>query len=101
MDFVEEEVLRVLHVGLLCSHPDPEARPNMRLVNRYLNGEVLMPSLPESRPEVSYSMNGQVEETESPEDTASLELQIQSCIAEEDPAKSFTNFLSKSDNSII
>jgi interleukin-1 receptor-associated kinase 1 len=101
MDFVEEEVLRVLHVGLLCSHPDPEARPNMRLVNRYLNGEVLIPSLPESQPEVSYTMNGQVEETESTEDTATLELQIQSCIAEEDPAKSFTNFLSKSDNSII
>ncbi|CAM6008743.1 unnamed protein product [Sphagnum balticum] len=101
MDFVEEEVLRVLHVGLLCSHPDPEARPNMRLVNRYLNGEVLMPSLPESRPDVSYYMDGQVEETESTEDTATLELQIQSCIAEEDPAKSFTNFLLKSDNSII
>jgi serine/threonine protein kinase len=97
MDFVEEEVLRVLHVGLLCSHPDPEARPNMRLVNRYLNGEVLMPSLPESQPEVSYSMNGQVEATESTELTATLDLQI----AEEDPAKSFTNFLSKSDDSII
>jgi hypothetical protein len=101
MDFVEEEVLRVLHVGLLCSHPDPEARPNMRLVNRYLNGEVLMPSLPELRPVVFYPMNGQVEETESTEHTATLELQIQSCNAEEDPAKSFTNFLSKSDDSII
>ncbi len=101
MDFVEEEVLRVLHVGLLCCHPDPAARPSMRLVNQYLNGYVLMPSLPESQPVVSYSIIGQVEETESPEDTATLELQIQSCIDEEDPAKSFTNFLSKSDNSII
>ncbi len=101
MDFVEEEVLRVLHVGLLCSHPDPETRPNMRLVNRYLNGEVLMPSLPESRPVVFYPMNGQVEETESTKHTATFELEIQPCIAEEDPAKSFTNFLSKSDNSII
>jgi hypothetical protein len=60
-----------------------------------------MPSLPELQPEVSYSMDGQVEETESTEHTATLELQIQSCIAEEDPAKSFTNFLSNSDNSII
>ncbi|CAM6008736.1 unnamed protein product, partial [Sphagnum balticum] len=50
MDFVEEEVLRVLHVGLLCCHPDPAARPSMRLVNQYLNGYVLMPSLPESQP---------------------------------------------------
>jgi hypothetical protein len=88
-------------VGLLCCHPDPAARPSMRLVNQYLNGYVLMPSLPESQPVVSYSIIGQVEETESPEDTATLELQIQSCIDEEDPAKSFTNFLSKSDNSII
>ncbi|KAH8972495.1 hypothetical protein BDL97_02G200000 [Sphagnum fallax] len=101
MDFVEEEVLRVLHLGLLCSHPDPETRPNMRLVNRYLNGEVLMPCLPESRPVVFYPMNGQVEETESTKHTATFELEIQPCIAEEDPAKSFTNFLSKSDNSII
>jgi hypothetical protein len=60
-----------------------------------------MPSLPESQPEVSNSMDGQVEETESTEHTATLELQIQSCIDEEDPAKSFTNFLSKSDDSII
>jgi hypothetical protein len=60
-----------------------------------------MPSLPESRPVVFYPMNGQVEETESTKHTATFELEIQPCIAEEDPAKSFTNFLSKSDNSII
>jgi len=46
-------------------------------------------------------MNGQVEETESTEHTATFELEIQPCIAEEDPAKSFTNFLSKSDDSLI
>jgi hypothetical protein len=45
-------------------------------------------------------MNGQVEEIESTQDTATLELQIQSCITEEDPAKSFTNFLSKSESII-
>jgi hypothetical protein len=100
MDFVEEEVLRVLHVGLLCCHPDPAARPSMRLVNQYLNGYVLMPSLPESQPVVSYSMNGQVEGTESTEHTAAVELQIQPISEEEDPANSSsTKFLSQIDDS--
>ncbi|CAM6053679.1 unnamed protein product [Sphagnum tenellum] len=95
MDFVKEEVLRVLHVGLLCCHPDPAARPSMRLVNQYLNGYVLMPTLPESQPVVSYSIIGQVEETESTEHTATLELQIQT-ISEEDYSanSSFTEFIS-------
>jgi hypothetical protein len=103
MDFVEEEVLRVLHVGLLCCHTDPAARPSMRLVNQYLNGYVLMPSLPESQPVVSYSMNGQVEETESTEHSATLELQIQRISEEEeDPAtSSFTKFVSQIDDSAI
>ena len=26
----EEEVEKVLHLGLLCSYPDPSARPSMR-----------------------------------------------------------------------
>ncbi len=102
MDFVEEEVLRVLHVGLLCCHPDPAARPSMRLVNQYLNGYVSMPSLPESQPVVSYSIIGQVEETESTEHTATLELQIQPISEEEDPANSsFTKILSQIDDSAI
>ncbi|XP_042026221.1 L-type lectin-domain containing receptor kinase VII.1-like isoform X2 [Salvia splendens] len=38
----EAEVERVLHVGLLCAHPDPKARPSMRQVVKFLEerGEV-------------------------------------------------------------
>ncbi|KAL1537868.1 hypothetical protein AAHA92_30342 [Salvia divinorum] len=32
----EAEVERVLHVGLLCAHPDPKARPSMRQVVKFL-----------------------------------------------------------------
>jgi hypothetical protein len=51
---------------------------------------------------VSYSIIGQVEETESTEHTATLELQIQPISEEEDPANSsFTKFLSQIDDSAI
>jgi hypothetical protein len=63
---------------------------------------VLMPPLPESQPVVTYSIIGQVEETEWTEQTATLELQIQPISEEEDPANSaFTKFLSQIDNSAI
>lgn len=35
----EEEVERVLHVGLLCAHPDPKARPTMRQVVKFFEGK--------------------------------------------------------------
>lgn len=35
----EEEVERVLHVGLLCAHPDPKARPTMRQVVKFFQGK--------------------------------------------------------------
>lgn len=62
-----------------------------------------MPSLPESQPVVSYSVNGQLEETESMEHTTTrLELQIQPISEEEDPANSsFTKFVSQIDDSAI
>lgn len=34
----EEEVERVLHLGLVCVHPDPSVRPSMRLVLKVLEG---------------------------------------------------------------
>ncbi|CBI25439.3 unnamed protein product, partial [Vitis vinifera] len=36
--YVKEEIELVLKVGLLCSHPEPQARPNMQQVTRYLSG---------------------------------------------------------------
>ena len=34
--FDEEEVEKVLHLDLLCSYPDPSARPSMRQVVKVL-----------------------------------------------------------------
>ncbi|RWR89151.1 L-type lectin-domain-containing protein [Cinnamomum micranthum f. kanehirae] len=34
----EEEVERVLHLGLVCVHPDPSSRPSMRQVVKFLEG---------------------------------------------------------------
>ncbi|BBH00889.1 Concanavalin A-like lectin protein kinase family protein [Prunus dulcis] len=38
-EFNEEEVERVLHLGLLCAYPDPNARPSMRQVVKVLEGK--------------------------------------------------------------
>ncbi|KAL9686173.1 hypothetical protein QQ045_023628 [Rhodiola kirilowii] len=40
-----EEMVLVLKLGLLCSHQRPEARPTMRQVVRYLNGDDKMPEI--------------------------------------------------------
>ncbi|XP_062005328.1 L-type lectin-domain containing receptor kinase S.4-like [Rosa rugosa] len=39
----EREVVMVVKLGLMCSAHGPRARPNMRLVVRYLDGEVEIP----------------------------------------------------------
>ncbi|KAK3144161.1 hypothetical protein QOZ80_4AG0309490 [Eleusine coracana subsp. coracana] len=43
--FVEEEAGLVLKLGMLCSHPLPGARPGMRQVVQYLDGDVPLPEL--------------------------------------------------------
>jgi serine/threonine protein kinase len=43
-DYVEEEVELVLKLGLLCSHPSPNARPRMRLVMQYLERDAVLPA---------------------------------------------------------
>ncbi|XP_015871704.2 probable L-type lectin-domain containing receptor kinase VI.1 [Ziziphus jujuba] len=42
-EFAVEEMELVLKLGLLCSYHKPEARPSMRQVVRYLNGDDLLP----------------------------------------------------------
>ncbi|GLT36120.1 hypothetical protein SLA2020_105220 [Shorea laevis] len=39
-DFVAKEVELVLKLGLLCSHSNPTARPSMRQVVQYLEGDI-------------------------------------------------------------
>ncbi|XP_042486336.1 L-type lectin-domain containing receptor kinase IV.2-like [Macadamia integrifolia] len=58
MNYEVEEMEKVLKLGLLCSQSDPTARPCMRQVVRYLEGEIPLPELPsltsESIGEVSF-----------------------------------------------
>ncbi|CAM6122013.1 unnamed protein product [Calypogeia fissa] len=40
----------LLCIGLLCSHPNPLARPSMKQIARILAGEAPLPSVPTSKP---------------------------------------------------
>ncbi|RZC93635.1 hypothetical protein C5167_007672 [Papaver somniferum] len=42
-EYVKEEMELVLKIGLLCSRNNPKARPSMRQVMQYLDGDVLFP----------------------------------------------------------
>ncbi|KAG0568405.1 hypothetical protein KC19_6G017300 [Ceratodon purpureus] len=56
-EFDAEEVNRMFQLGLLCCHPDPDARPVMRVVHQCMvDGEVdqLVASLPPFKPRVQY-----------------------------------------------
>ncbi|CAM0145359.1 unnamed protein product [Urochloa decumbens] len=52
--FNPEEVSLVLKLGLLCSHPLPNARPTMRQVMQYLDGDMPLPDLSETY--ISFAM---------------------------------------------
>jgi serine/threonine protein kinase len=54
-NFNEEQMNTVLLLGLLCSHPDPNARPKMGYVHQVLTGNVNLPPIPFHRPVASYS----------------------------------------------
>lgn len=54
-EFDEEEMRRVLLVGLACSHPDPMVRPTMRCVVQMLVGEAEVPIVPRTKPSMSFS----------------------------------------------
>ncbi|XP_057873806.2 L-type lectin-domain containing receptor kinase IX.1-like [Cryptomeria japonica] len=53
--FNENEMERMLLVGLLCSHPDPTSRPKMREVTKILKGETELPYVPLGLPVAVYS----------------------------------------------
>ncbi|KAG2289758.1 hypothetical protein Bca4012_029182 [Brassica carinata] len=44
-EYDQKEVEMVLKLALLCSHPDPRARPTMRQVLQYLRGDAKLPDL--------------------------------------------------------
>ncbi|KAH0635835.1 hypothetical protein KY289_035750 [Solanum tuberosum] len=41
--YVDKEVQMILRLGLVCSHPRPEARPTMRQIMKYLTGDESLP----------------------------------------------------------
>ena len=43
--YVEEQLELVLKLGLLCSHPNPAARPSMRNIMQYLDGDAKFPDI--------------------------------------------------------
>jgi hypothetical protein len=48
-EFDPHQACLVLKLGLLCSHPVPDARPSMRQVMQYLDGDMKLPeAMPES-----------------------------------------------------
>ncbi|XP_072988130.1 L-type lectin-domain containing receptor kinase IX.1-like [Typha latifolia] len=51
---VEEEMQRLMVVGLWCAHPDWSARPSIRQAISALNSEVPLPSLPPKMPVPMY-----------------------------------------------
>lgn len=61
--FDEVDFSRVVSTGLLCCLADPHARPTMRYVRQVLTGDVSLPTLPPSKPVVSYSWAPKVQLT--------------------------------------
>ncbi len=51
----------VLLLGLLCWHPDPNARPTMGYVHQVLTGNIRLPPIPFHKPIASYSTQNEIE----------------------------------------
>ncbi|KAF5446879.1 hypothetical protein F2P56_032475 [Juglans regia] len=45
-NYVVEEMVLILKLGLLCLHVNPAARPSMRRVMQFLNGDADLPNIP-------------------------------------------------------
>ncbi|XP_024372765.1 L-type lectin-domain containing receptor kinase VI.2 isoform X2 [Physcomitrium patens] len=54
----------VLHIALLACHPDPASRPSMRFVRQVLYGDLSLPTIPPSRPVISYSWSSTIQPTQ-------------------------------------
>ncbi|KAG2694411.1 hypothetical protein I3760_08G142800 [Carya illinoinensis] len=56
MEFDEQQMERLMVVGLWCCHPDPIIRPSIKQVINILNSEALLPELPSKFPVPMYSL---------------------------------------------
>ncbi|MED6197291.1 hypothetical protein PIB30_055297 [Stylosanthes scabra] len=86
-EFDEDEILMVLKLGLICSNDNPNGRPNIRQVMRYLDGEVELPD--EMRMHVGSNHEGFDEFLHS---LASSSFDTGSYIGTRDMDNSFTSF---------
>ncbi len=50
----------VLLLGLLCSHPDPNARLTMGYAHQVLTGNIKLPPIPFHKPVASYSTQNEI-----------------------------------------
>nr|KAJ0188494.1 hypothetical protein LSAT_V11C900502200 [Lactuca sativa] len=57
LDYEEEDIKRLMIVGLWCVHPDPYLRPTMRQAIHVLKYEASLPLLPSKMPIVSYVLS--------------------------------------------
>ncbi|KAM6546639.1 hypothetical protein CsatB_027375 [Cannabis sativa] len=73
--YVEEEVKRLLVIGLACLHPDSEHRPNMRkVVQILLNPNEPLMDLPEKRPNMVCVSLSHVSSSSSSSSTTMVDL---------------------------
>ncbi|KAB1225893.1 L-type lectin-domain containing receptor kinase IV.2 [Morella rubra] len=56
-NYVVEEMILVLELGLLCSHAIPAARPSMRQVTQILDGDANLPAVPYDSASLGKSTN--------------------------------------------
>ncbi|TKW35491.1 hypothetical protein SEVIR_2G376500v4 [Setaria viridis] len=56
--FDPDEIALVLKLGLMCSHPFPNARPSMRQIIQYLDGDMPLPNL--SSTSLNFTMLGRM-----------------------------------------
>ncbi|KAI3497418.1 hypothetical protein L1887_40012 [Cichorium endivia] len=54
LDYEEEEIKRLMIIGLWCVHPDSLHRPSMRQVIQVMNSEAPLPILPSTMPVATY-----------------------------------------------
>ncbi|MFS7920040.1 putative non-specific serine/threonine protein kinase [Helianthus anomalus] len=55
LDFSEEEIKRLMIVGLWCAHLDSNLCPSMKQAIQVLNSDAPLPVLPSEMPKVTYS----------------------------------------------
>ncbi|XVE80548.1 hypothetical protein DITRI_Ditri14bG0148900 [Diplodiscus trichospermus] len=61
-DFKEEEMRKLLFVGLSCAHPDSTERPSIRRVLQILNNEMDPVAVPKMKPSLTFSCSLTVED---------------------------------------